>query len=127
MRDIYLSYNPYMVAVRRIENAIAEKLDALDKVNAALEKEWAAYDALQELLDSGDYGDLTKADIIKARQEIHSSIQHEELTIKALDRSIEKLEDALAALGWQPPQPPEPVPPEPEPVPPEPPIIPPLP
>lgn len=103
MRDIYVSYNPYMVAVRRIENAIAEKLDALDKVNEALEKEWTAYDALQELLESGDYGDLNKGDIITAMQKVHSSIQHEELTIKALDRSIEKLEDALAALGWQPP------------------------
>ena len=109
-RDIYVSYDLYMVAVRRIENAIAEKLEALDRVNAALEKEWIAYDALQEMLDSGDYGDLTKADIIRAMQEIHSSIQHEELTIKALDRSIEKIEDSLAALGWQPlpPLPPAP-------------------
>ena len=105
-RDIYVSYDPYMVAVRRIENAIAEKLDALDRINAALEKEWVAYDALQEMLDSGDYGDLKKSDIKKAMQEVHSSIQHEELAKKTLDRSIEKLEDSLAALGWQPmPQP----------------------
>jgi hypothetical protein len=97
--------HPYDLAVNAILDAIEEKLDALDKVNAALEKEWAAYDALQELLDSGDYGDLTKADIIRARQEIHSAIQHEELTKKALDRSIEKLEDSLAALGFQPPPP----------------------
>jgi hypothetical protein len=109
-----------MVAVRSIEDAIAEKLDALDKVNAALEKEWAACDALQELLESGDYGDLKKGDIITAMQKIHSSIQHEELSKKALDRSIEKLEDALAALGWQPPPPTPPVPPTP-PLPPTPP------
>ncbi|MHC4642425.1 MAG: LamG-like jellyroll fold domain-containing protein [Planctomycetota bacterium] len=106
--DIYVSYDPYMVAVRRIEDAIAEKLDALDRVNAALEKEWVACDALQELLESGDYGDLKKGDIITAIQKIHSSIQHEELAKKTLDRSIEKLEDALAALGWQPPPEPDP-------------------
>jgi hypothetical protein len=103
--DIYVSYNPYMVAIKRIEDAIAEKLDALDKVNAALEKEWAAYDALQELLDSGDYGDLNKGDIITAMQKAYSAIQHEELAKKTLDKSIEKLEDSLAALGWQPPPP----------------------
>ena len=122
--DIYVSYNPYMVAVRRIEKAIAEKLDALDKVNAALEKEWVAYDALQELLESGDYGDLKKGDIITAMQKVFSAIQHQELAKKTLDKSIEKLEDSLAALGWQPPAP---EPPEPEPPAPVPPIIPPSP
>jgi len=103
--DIYVSYwivDPYDAAVTAIEDAIAEKLDALDKVNAALEKEWAAYEALAELLDSGDYGDLSKGDIIKAMQEIHSAIQHQELTKKAIERSIEKLKDALATLGWGP-------------------------
>ena len=107
-RDIYVSYlivHPYDMAVKAILDAIEEKLDALDEVNAALEKEWAAYDALQELLDSGDYGDLNKGDIITAMQKAYSAIQHQELAKKTLDRSIEKLQDALAALGWQPPPP----------------------
>ncbi len=107
-RDIYVSYlivHPYDVAVKAILDAIEEELDALDKVNAALEKEWAAYDALQELLESGDYGDLNKGDIITGMQKVYSAIQHQELTKKTLDRSIEKLEDSLAALGWQPPPP----------------------
>lgn len=106
--DIYVSYwirDPYEDAVKAILDAIEEKLDALDKVNAALEKEWAAYDALQELLDSGDYGDLDKGDIITAMQKVYSAIQHQELAKKTLDKSIEKLEDSLAALGWQPPPP----------------------
>jgi tetratricopeptide (TPR) repeat protein len=109
--DIYVSYTPYLAALTRIENAIAEKLDALDKVNAALEEEWTACEALQELLESGDYGDLSKGDIVTAMQKVYSAIRHEELAIKTLDRSIEKLEDALAALGWQPPPPPPPMPP----------------
>ena len=120
-RDIYVSYTPYLAAVNAILDAISEKLDALDKINAAIEKEWAAYDALQELLESGDYGDLKKSDITSAIQKIHSSIQHEELAKKTLDRSIEKLEDALAALGWQPPPPIPPIPPVP-PTPPLPPL-----
>ena len=94
-----------IIAVKKIERAIAEKLDALEKVNAALEKEWTAYEALVELLESGVYGDLSKGEIVTAMQKIHSSIQHEQLTKKALDRSIEKLQDALAALGWELPQP----------------------
>jgi len=109
--DIYVSYlivDPYEDAINSIVDAIAEKLDALDKVNSALEKEWAAYEALQELLESRDYGDLKKSDIISAMRKIYSSIRYEQLTKKALDRSIEKLEDSLAALGWQPL--PEPVP-----------------
>jgi hypothetical protein len=122
--DIYVSYwivDPYEVAVNSIEDAIAEKLDALEKVNAALEKEWTAYDALQELLESGDYGDLKKSDIIHAIQQIHSSIQHEELSAKTLQRSIEKLEDSLSALGCEPTPPPPPLPPPPVPPPPDPP------
>lgn len=106
--DIYASYDPYMVAVRNIENAITEKLDALDKVNAAIEKEWVACDALQEMLESGDYGDLKKGDIVTAMQKVYSAIQHQEQSINTLEKSIEKLKDALAALGWQPPPPPAP-------------------
>ncbi|MHC4111797.1 MAG: LamG-like jellyroll fold domain-containing protein [Planctomycetota bacterium] len=106
--DIYVSYwivDPYDDAVTAILDAIAEKLDALDKVNAALEKEWAAYEALQELLESGDYGDLSKGDIVTAMQKIHSSIQHEEQSMDALGKSIEKLQDALAGLGCELPPP----------------------
>ena len=88
---------------------------------------------LEELLDTGDYGDLKKSDIIHAMQQIHSSIQHEELSAKALERSIEKLEDSLSALGCEPtppplpPLPPPPVPPPPPdpPPPPQPPLPPP--
>jgi len=76
--DIYVSYlivDPYEDAINSIVDAIAEKLDALDKVNSALEKEWAAYEALQELLESRDYGDLKKSDIISAMRKIYSSIR----------------------------------------------------
>ncbi len=89
------------IAAARIEQAIAEKEEALAGVDAALEKEWDAYNALEELLESGNYGDLKKGDILKAKQKIHSAIQHEEQSKKALEKSIEKLEDALASLEWE--------------------------
>ncbi len=89
------------IAVIRIEQAIAKKKEALGRVDAALEKEWDAHDALEELLEGGDYGDLKKGDIVKAKQKIHSAIQHEKQSKEALEKSIEKLEDALASLGWE--------------------------
>ena len=91
--------SPADIAIIRIKHAIDEKVEALEKIDAALAKEWAAYEALEELLESGDYGDLKKGDIVTAKQKIHSAIQHQEMSKKALERSIEKLEDALALLG----------------------------
>ena len=107
--DIYVSYlaekNPYEIAIISIKDAIAEKLDALERIEVAMEKEWAAYDALKELLDTGDYGDLNKGDIVAAMQKIHSSIQHQQQSIDALQKSIEKLLYSLSTLGYG-PQPP---------------------
>jgi len=92
---------PYELAVMSIKDATAEKVEALERIGAALEKEWAAYEALEEWLESGDYGDLNRGDIIKAKQKIRSAIQHQEQSIDALEKSIEKLEDGLSALGYE--------------------------
>jgi tetratricopeptide (TPR) repeat protein len=99
----FMPIEPYELAIICIEDAIARKVEVLEKINAELEKEWTAYEALEEWLESGDYGYLYKGDIVTAKQKIHSAIQHEEQSIDALERSIEKLEDALSALGYDPP------------------------
>jgi hypothetical protein len=93
---------PYELAIIRTEDAIVRKVEVLEKINAELEKERAAYKALEEWLEGGDYGDLNYGDIVTAKQKIHSAIQHEEQSIDALEKSIEKLEDALSALGYVP-------------------------
>jgi len=93
------------IAIMKIEKAIIEKIKAIERIDTALEQEWTAYDALEELLESGDYGDLKKGDIVTAIQEIHSAIQHQELSKKALQRSLEKLLYSLSTLGYG-PQPP---------------------
>jgi len=67
-----------------------------------LTEEQAAYDALEELLESGDYGELKKGDIIKAMQKVHSATQHQDQALHQIDKSIEKLEDALESLGCEP-------------------------
>jgi hypothetical protein len=99
-----------------IADAIDEKLQALESINAALEKEWEAYDALEELLASGEYGDLTKRDIAAAQRKIESAIRRQERSKRVVQGSIEELEDALLSIGWEP----EPNEPEPEPNAPEP-------
>lgn len=90
---------PKAVAIANIRDAITEKVEAIERIDAAIAKEWAAYIALEELLDSGDYGDLNYGDIVTAKQKTHSAIQHQEQARNALEKSIEKLQDALAALG----------------------------
>jgi hypothetical protein len=106
IQELYLNgVNNLDFVIIQLEEAIIEKIEALEKIDAALEKEWTAYEALEELLESGDYGDLKKGDIIKAMQKVHSAIQIEELSKKALKRSIDKLLYSLSALGYG-PQPP---------------------
>ena len=101
--------SPRAAAVREILDAIAGKSELLLDIEAALEHEQAAYYALEELLESGDYGNLWKGDIIKAQQKIHSAIQHERQSKNALEKSIEKLYESLEDLGWEPPPMPEPI------------------
>ena len=93
---------PYEFAIIRTEDAIARKVEVMERINAELEKEWAAYEALEEWLEGGDYGDLNYGDIVTAKQKIHSAIQHEEQSIDALEKSVGKLKDALSALGYDP-------------------------
>ena len=110
--DIWVSYliqDPYELAIINIEDAIAEKAEAMERIDAALEKEWAAYDALKELLESGDYGDLSRRDIFKAKRRIRFAIRLERWSKKALVKSIEQLEDSLWFLGWEPEPLPEPI------------------
>jgi len=100
--DIYVSYQPVAEVTNLIATAIEKKFKALDALDAALTAEDTAYDALEELLESGDYGDMKKGDVVKAKQRIHSAIQHEEQAQMDIDKSIEKLNDGLEALGIEP-------------------------
>jgi hypothetical protein len=89
------------IAKRTTERALERKLALLDELLAALAEEWTVYEAFEELLESGDYCDLNKGDIVTAKQKIHSAIQHQEQAIDALEKSIEKLEDARTSLGYE--------------------------
>lgn len=88
-----------IMAIRKIEYAIAEKLKVLERIDAALEKEWAAIEALEELLARDDCDDLNKANILAANQKIHCAIQQQKLWKKLLHITIQGLQDALLLLG----------------------------
>jgi len=82
--------------INRIRN---EKLQLLELIDLVLAKEQQVISELNILLGSGDYGDLTQDDIITARQAVQSAIQNQEQAKQNLEKSIEKLQDALVSLG----------------------------
>ena len=91
--------SPYLIAKRGMKRALALKEAALKALKAALAEEDISLAGLEELLESGDYVDLKKGDIVKAKQKIHSAMQHEEQAESDVDKSIDKLDDALNTLG----------------------------
>jgi hypothetical protein len=102
---------PSEQAIMTLEEAIVEKLQALESIDAALEKEWETHDVLEEMLASGDYEVLSKRDIDAAQRKIESAIRRQKRSKRVVWGSIEELEDALLSLGWEPePEPNEPIP-----------------
>lgn len=95
------SANSELFAICKIEVAIAEKVEALERINTAIEKEWAACAALEELLASGNYSNLNRSDIVTAKQNIFAALQHQERSINALERSLQKLQNSLFLLGCE--------------------------
>jgi bla regulator protein BlaR1 len=74
-------------------------LETLKKMDSASEQEQAAYEALEKVLESGDYGTLDREEIIAAQQKIRAAILYSERSKAGLGDSSEELEDALKALG----------------------------
>ena len=74
-------------------------LETFKKMDSASEQELAAYEALEKVLGSGDYGTLDSDDIIAAQQKIRAAILYSERSKAGLGDSSEELEDALRALG----------------------------
>jgi hypothetical protein len=93
---------PYLIAVAAAEKALKHKSASLKELQAALAQEWIMYEALEQLLESGYFVDLSKGDIVTAKQKAHSAMQHEEQSIDMLGKGFEKLLDSLISLGYEP-------------------------
>jgi hypothetical protein len=94
----FLLWEMVEIAIAHLEDAIAKKAAALELLADALELEADAYEALVVALDREDYGDLTKSDILKAKQEIHSAIQVEEQAVQSVEKGAGNLEESLETL-----------------------------
>jgi probable HAF family extracellular repeat protein len=89
--SLYISLN--------IQNAIDENYEALETIDAALDKEWTVVDALNEMLASRDFGDLNRRDIRRAKLSICISIYRQMRSKTELRRSIKGLERSLDLLN----------------------------
>jgi hypothetical protein len=90
-----------IITINNIRLAIAEKVKALERIDAALEKDWAAYKALEKMLTGSEDGYLSYNGVAAVKQRIHSVIQNQEQSKEVLRNSIAKLEDVLAAFGFK--------------------------
>ncbi len=96
--------DPYNSALQSIEDAIAKKIKAIEIVNAAIDKEMTALEALQELTAGGEYGELglRRIDIFRARIRIILSMLRQRRARAELRKGLRELERALVLLGANP-------------------------
>jgi len=103
---IYVTHwiDPYDNAVQSIEEAIGEKTKAIEVIEAAIDKEMTALEALQELTAGGEYGDwgLRRIDIFRARIRIILSMLRQRRARAELRKGLRELERALVLLGANP-------------------------
>ncbi len=101
IRALLLIPTPQKIAIDKIEDAIDEKVMALESINEALEKEEEVIELLKELLASREYGELRRRDIVRTMFRIIQSMKIEYQTKDNLNKSIKALKRSLKNLGWQ--------------------------
>jgi len=79
------------------------KLNILEQLYETMAQEEALWEYMDTMFKNRDFGNTSKGDVAKAKQKIHSAIQHEEQAEAAVDQSLDKLGVALDALDIEPP------------------------
>ncbi|MCK4751803.1 MAG: hypothetical protein KAS75_00040, partial [Planctomycetes bacterium] len=103
VQEIYLQgFSDYDIAVINIDDAISRKSEIINEITDIITGEQQAYDALESLLESGDYTGLQKGDIVTAKQKVKIAIRKQRNSKRMLRKSIVNLEAALDALGLEP-------------------------
>ena len=87
-----------MLTLKSIQRYLDQKLQALEAINEALQIEYDIYDALDLLLQSSAYTNSEKREIEALMRDIAASIRGHEREKEDIEKSIEKLQNALAAL-----------------------------
>ena len=103
LHALLLKPTPRKVAIDNVKDAIHEKTEALSIINAALEKERAALEALNQLAATEALGDFNEPDLLMAKRQIQRAIFGERVAKRLLIRSRTRLEIALAVLRGQTP------------------------
>ena len=84
---------------RNMEDVLEIKADILSQLAAAILIELDTYEMLDEAFEAGQLGTDSKSDIVKAKQKIHSAVQHESHAGDDVQKSLEKIDDAYDVLG----------------------------
>jgi len=101
---INLIVEPIDVALLDIQDAMDEKLEALENLNASLQNERMALAVLAEMLEAKDYDGLRRVDLIRARIRTVRSLIRELKIKRELNKSIGDLQEALEHLTYDEPE-----------------------
>jgi hypothetical protein len=94
--------SPYEEAVEKIQDAIEYKNVAIENIDNAYESEMTAFEALGDLLESGDFDVQNRSDIIRARHKLIFSMWRQVKAKIELRKSIRQLELSLQLLTLEP-------------------------
>jgi hypothetical protein len=89
-----------IIAIKNIKRAVDEKIEALERIDAALQREHAALQALNKLPADRQLRGLRRADILRAKVLIYQSLIRQRRCKLELQRSISELERSLEFLNF---------------------------
>jgi len=92
-------------AINQIQNAMVEKLAAIESLDVMLTDEQAVCDTLEQMLTDKDYGGLTKNDVAKAQREMEAVMRKQGRAKGLLEKCVAEMQGTLSTLGWQAPTP----------------------
>jgi hypothetical protein len=101
LRGIYVSYwveTPYETAVRVTKEAIAEKEAIIEQLDVTIAKENEGLEALDAMIESGEYEGMSKQEVLKARKNISAGIRKQENARRMLTESLDDLRVSYSIL-----------------------------
>jgi hypothetical protein len=93
---------PEIAAINGLRDCIAQKREALEGIDAILAKDSALLQRLEQVPGSGEFQGLSFASMVRAREAVYYAIEQQRRYKEVLEKNIEKLEDSLRALGFEP-------------------------
>jgi hypothetical protein len=90
---------PEGIVERNLSGVMDIKAEILELLYTAISKEGALLMYMDEAFHNGEIENLSKGDVAKAKQKVHSAIQQEEQAETAIDQSIDKIDEAKNTLG----------------------------